>query len=86
MTQSDVIELFRQQSAMLGEVKSTQHDIIMSLAQLLADSTGRLSKENFESLVHIGAVMYQEGLGQYRARSEIEATMESSNAAHKTTP
>lgn len=86
MTQDEVIELFRQQSATLGEVKASQHDIIMSLAQLLADSSGRLSKENFESLVHIGAVMYQEGLSQYRARSEIEATMETSNAAHKSMP
>ena len=84
MTQDDVIELFRQQAAILGEVKSSQHDIIMSLAKLLAESRGRLSKENFEALVRIGAVMYQEGLAQYRARSEVAATMEASNAAQRT--
>lgn len=75
MTQEDVVELFRQQAATLGEVQSSQTEIILRLAQLLADSRGRLSKENFEELVHIGAVMYQQGLGQYRARAEVAATM-----------
>lgn len=83
MTKDDVIELFRQQAAALGAVKASQHDIIMQLAQLLADSRGRLSKENFEMLVHIGAVMYQEGLRDHRARTELAATMEASRAAHK---
>jgi hypothetical protein len=86
MTRDDVIELFRQQAAALGNVKESQHDIIMELAQLLAESRGRLSKENFESLVHIGAVMYQEGLRDYRARSEVAATMEASHAPHKPKP
>jgi hypothetical protein len=86
MTTDDVIQLFRQQAATLGNVKESQRDIIMELAQLLAESRGRLSKENFESLVHIGAVMYQEGLRDYRARSEIATTMETSHAAHKAKP
>lgn len=79
MTQDDVLGLFRQQAATLGEVQSTQTDIIMRLAQLLADSRGRLSKENFEELVHIGAVMYQESAAQFRARTEVAAIMNKSD-------
>jgi hypothetical protein len=79
MTQDDVLGLFRQQAATLGEVQSTQTDIIMRLAQLLADSKGRLSKENFEELVHIGAVMYQESAAQFRARTEVAAIMNKSD-------
>lgn len=78
MTQDDVLELFREQAATLGEVKSTQSDIVLRLAQLMADSTGHLSKENFDELVRIGAVMYQEGLGQFTARSEVAALMKKS--------
>lgn len=81
MTKEDILDLFRQRAAMLGEVKDSQHDIIMDLAQLLAESRGKLSKENFEMLVHIGAVMYQEGLRDYRARVEVANTMEASHAA-----
>jgi hypothetical protein len=83
MTQEDVLELFRKQAATLGEVRVAQTDIIVRLAQLLADSKGRLSKENFEELVHIGAVMYQEGLGQFRARSEVTAMMKKSTQDQK---
>jgi hypothetical protein len=78
MTRDDVLGLFREQVATLGEVQSTQTDIIMRLAQLIADSNVRLSKDNFEVLVHIGAVMYQESAGQFRARSEVAAIMEKS--------
>lgn len=83
MTQEDVLKLFRERAAALGQVQSSQSDIILRLAQLLADSRGRLSKENFEELVHIGAVMYQEGLGQYMARAEVTATMEKSAQKRK---
>jgi hypothetical protein len=81
MTQDDVLELFREQAARLGEVQATQTDIILKLAQLLAESRGRLSQENFKELVHIGAVMYQEGLGQFRARTEVTAIM--TKSAHQ---
>jgi hypothetical protein len=79
MTQDDVLGLFRQHAATLGEVQSTQTEIIMRLAQLLADCKGRLSKDNFEELVHIGGVMYQESVAQFRARSEVAAIMEKSD-------
>lgn len=78
MTQDEILELFREQAATLGEVQATQTDIILRLATLLADSKGRLSKENFEELVHIGAVMYQESRGLYRARAEVAETMRQS--------
>jgi hypothetical protein len=83
MTQDDVLELFREQATILGQVQASQSDIILRLAQLLADSKGRLSKENFEELVQIGAVMYQEGLGQFRARAEVATTMKKSAQGRK---
>jgi hypothetical protein len=83
MTQDDVLKLFREQAAALGEVQATQTDIILKLAQLLADSRGRLSQENFKELVHIGAVMYQEGLEQFRARREVTAIMNKSSDDRK---
>jgi hypothetical protein len=83
MEQKDVLELFREQAATFGQLQSSQSDIILRLAQLLADSKGRLPKEIFEELVHIGAVMYQEGLGQYRARTEVAETMKKSSQARK---
>lgn len=78
MTQNEVIEMFRAKAATLGTLPATQRDIIQDLAKLLAESKGRLSKENFEMLVHIGAVMYQEALGKYRAGVEVTATMKKS--------
>lgn len=83
MEQHDVLQLFREKAAALGEVKPMQTDIILRLATLLADSRGRLSKENFDELVQIGATMYQEGLGRYRASSELSETMKQSNRDRK---
>lgn len=78
MTQHDVLELFRKESAMLGRVEASQSNIILQLAQLLADSKECLSKESFDAFVHVGAVMYQEGLGQFNARSEMAGIMKKS--------
>jgi hypothetical protein len=78
MRQQDVLELFRNEAESLGNVENSQSEIINKLAQLLADCGGQLSKENFDDLVHIGAVMYKEGLGKHRARSEVAATLRES--------
>lgn len=78
MNQQDVLNMFRQEAESIDQVEESQGDIINKLAQLLAESRGRLSKENFEDLVHIGAVMYKEGLGKHRARAEVAATMKDS--------
>lgn len=78
MTQDEVLELFRSQADTLGDVQDTQSDIILKLAQLLADTQWHLSEEKFNALVHIGAVMYQEALGKFRAKTEVSETMERS--------
>src|SRR5688500_17072043 len=49
MTQEEILDLFRQRAAADTHVaQPTQGDLILALAQLLADSSGRLSKENFD--------------------------------------
>jgi hypothetical protein len=85
MTQDEVLELFRKQATMLGEVRPTQADIILRLARLLAASKEQVSTENFDELVEIGAVMYQESVGKLRARSEVTETMRQSVRDWKTT-
>lgn len=78
MTQNEVIDMFRTKAATLDTLPATQRDIILRLADLLAESKGRLSKENFETLVHIGAVMFKEANGKYKAGVEMAATMKKS--------
>lgn len=78
MIQRDVLHMFREQAKRLGQIEASQADIILRLAQLLADCHGRLPRECFDEFVHIGAVMYQEGLGKFRARSEVAETIRKS--------
>ena len=78
MTREDVLAIFADQASRLGEVPATQSEIILQLADLLADSGARFSSENFEKLTHIGAVMYQESLGRFRARAEVATIMQKS--------
>lgn len=78
MTQREVLDMFRNQAALLGVVEASQADIILRLAQLLADCRDRLPQDGFDEFVHIGAVMYQEGLGKFRARTEVAETIRSS--------
>lgn len=59
------------------------NSVVLELAQLLADSRGRLSKENFETLVRIGGVLYKEGLDQFVARSDIADIMKKSASDRK---
>jgi hypothetical protein len=78
MKKDDVLLLFREKAATLGTIPATQDDIIVKLAELLANSQGYLSKDDFDDLVHIGAVMYQRGLSNFRAGTEVAATMRQS--------
>lgn len=77
MTSQQVIEMFRQHAGTItldaqGPILS---NVIQELAQLLADSRGRLSKETFETLVGIGGVLYREGNIQFHAKSDVDAIM-----------
>lgn len=78
MIQNEVLGMFRDQAASLGKVEASQADIILRLAQLLADCRDRLPQEYFDEFIHIGAVMYQEGLGKFRARTEVAETVRQS--------
>ena len=78
MTADEILKLFREEATLLERTPENQNDLILRLAQLLSDSKGRLPKENFEELVHIGAVLYQKGLGQYNARADVAEIMRNS--------
>jgi hypothetical protein len=75
MTQDEIVALFRREAGRMKEPLSEQNDLILQLAQLLADSRGRLSKENFDTLVYIGAALYKEGDSRFHARSDMGALM-----------
>lgn len=78
MTQDEILDLFRQQATEMQKNLPTQSDLILQLSTLLADSRGKLSKENFESLVHIGAALYKTGLDQFNARQNVSDIMQAS--------
>jgi hypothetical protein len=80
MTHDDILELFRQHATTLGaEAQAPMlNSIIIELAQLLAESRGKLTKETFDTLVHIGGVLYRAGDGQFQARSDVDAIMKHS--------
>lgn len=78
MSQDEILDLFRQRASDMQRDLPTQGDLIRQLSQLLADSRGKLSKENFDSLVHIGAVLYKVGLDQFNARQHVSDLMQHS--------
>lgn len=80
MTQTEILELFRQQASLLAPESQvpTLNNIIVELAKLLAESRGKLPKENFDSLVHIGSVLYREGNSRYEAHTDMDAIMKHS--------
>jgi hypothetical protein len=76
MTQNQILEMIRTKAASMPLQAAHSNDIILALAKLLAESRGRLSKENFETLVHIGGVLYKSGLAQYNARQDVADIMQ----------
>lgn len=78
MTQDEIVSMFRQHAASLPPESLSLNSVILELAQLLADSRGRLSKENFETLVRIGGVLYKEGNSRFQACSDVNDIMKKS--------
>jgi len=83
MTQEEVLELFKKEAATLGTIESSQSDIILKLAQVLADTSDQIAQAAFERMIYVGAVMYQEALGEFRARAEMADMMQTSRSATK---
>ena len=79
MTQEEILMLFRQQATELPSDASSLGAATLELAGLLADSRGRLSKENFEALVRIGGVLYKNGHDQYRGKHDVDTIMKHSH-------
>jgi hypothetical protein len=83
MTREEILDMFRQQSSAMVDQSLDLNAVILTRAQLLADSSGRLSKENFEGLVAMGGVLYREGSRRYQGRSDIAAIMSHSAGSGK---
>ena len=78
MTQEEILSMFRAEANRMPLELPVANEIILELAQLLAESRERLSKETFETLVHIGGVLYKEGRSQFDARADVAAIMKQS--------
>ncbi|WP_151638876.1 hypothetical protein [Noviherbaspirillum aerium] len=75
MTKDEVLGMFREQAKTDTTESPLMNTIILDLAGLLAESRGRLSKENFDALVRIGGALYKEGHSQYQARTDVGVIM-----------
>jgi hypothetical protein len=76
MTQDEILAMFREEAERTPTAPASE--AILALAQLLADSRGRLSKENFETLMSIGAALYKQGKSEFTARADIASIMQQS--------
>ncbi len=85
MEKKEVLQLMREQAEALKEHPSYEQ-LVNQLADLLADSRGRLSKKNFEDLVSLGAALYKAGLSQFTARKDVTELMNKSVSERKTHP
>jgi prefoldin subunit 5 len=83
MTQDEILGMFKEQAAKMQTELPSLNAVILELAQLLADSHGRLSKENFEMLVRIGGALYKEGYGQFHGKADVDAIMKQSAENHR---
>lgn len=84
MDQGEVLQLMRERASGMDEHPSYQ-EMVNRLAELLAESRGKFSKDSFDHLVDLGAALYKAGLSQYRARGEVTALMEKSVLERKPT-
>lgn len=82
MTQDEILDMFRTRAHELESDSSAQSSAILDLAQLLADSRGRLPKENFETLVRIGAVLYKQGHDKFLGKQDVDVIMKKSLKDH----
>ncbi|HYD60911.1 MAG TPA: hypothetical protein VEC35_11175 [Noviherbaspirillum sp.] len=78
MTQDEVLDMFQSQADSMPPQLPVSNAIILELAQLLAESQGRLSKETFNTLLHIGGLLYKEGRILFDAREDVAAIMKKS--------
>jgi hypothetical protein len=80
MTRDQILNLFRDQADKIQGESPLLNVVILDLAQMLADSRGRLSKENFDTLLRIGGALYKEGQSQFHGKSDVDAIMKKSTA------
>jgi hypothetical protein len=78
MTQDEILGMFREQADKVQTELPTLNTVILELAHLLADSRGKLSKENFETLVRLGGALCKEGQSRFHAKSDVAAIMKHS--------
>jgi hypothetical protein len=78
MTEDEVLKRIRKEADDLPVTDTVQGDTIMQFLSVLAESQALLPPENFDRLMHIAALLYKEGLSNFRARTEVAVTMDAS--------
>jgi len=78
MTQNEILSMFRQHAAKTTNELPPFNEVILELATLLADSCGKLSKENFDALIRIGGALYKEGNSRFQGRTDVNDIMKHS--------
>jgi len=82
MNQDDVMARFLEESERPCRTLVRQEDSIALLARVIAESTGTLSVEQVDVLIHIGGTMYKTWAAQTKARTELTSTMKESIASN----
>lgn len=83
MDQEEILNAFRRDAEAMENEAPALSKVILDLARLLADSRGRLSKEHFEALMDMGAVLYKQADAQFQGRSDVNAIMKQSAESYR---
>jgi hypothetical protein len=85
MNKEVVLQLIREEAARLP-LHASYEQMVSQLADLLSESRGRLSRENFDQLVALGAALYKAGHSQFHARKDVAELMDKSVTDRRAQP
>lgn len=80
-----VLQLMREEAGRMAAHPSYE-ELVSQLADLLSDSRGRLSRENFDQLIGLGAALYKAGHSQFHARKDVAEMMNKSVTDRRANP
>lgn len=81
MSKDEILELFERESETLGNAYQREQDTIDQLAVLLATVSSRITQEEFDSVLQIGATLCRKANMRAQARADIALTMQESRTS-----